>query len=159
MKLWDFALEFYASDGVAPLCLELQHRAGVDVNILIYAVWLASRNDSEISRSDIAKADASVRAWREEVVRPMRAVRRYLKAHSDPVPSEQAEMLRDDVKNLELAAERLQLEVLERGAPDATNAFKLAPPWRVREVIKSVSKYYDDEAENIMFPSIDRQIR
>lgn len=150
MRLWDFALEFYARKGVAPLCLELQDRAGVDVNILIYAVWLASHDDSDVTETDIERADVIAREWRDEVVRPLRSIRRYLKSHSGPARRDETDRLRSEVKKLELAAERIELETLERDGPKTIQAFRSASPERLRRTIKLVVRHYDvDALENL----------
>ena len=66
--------------------LELQARHGLDVNLVLLCCWLASRGVAadEPSLGRIAAAAAS---WQEAFVRPLRAVRRRLKADlADPRP-------------------------------------------------------------------------
>jgi len=105
---WKFSLRFYAQPGVAPACIELQDDAGVDVNLLFLFIFLAEAGRS-VARVDVARIDAAIAPWRNEVVRPLRAARRALK-NSPGVSG--AETLRSEVKRIELEAERLQQEAL-----------------------------------------------
>ena len=38
--LWRFSLAFYARPGVAEALIALQDRAGLDVNLMLFALWL-----------------------------------------------------------------------------------------------------------------------
>ncbi|MHB2263777.1 TIGR02444 family protein [Aliihoeflea sp. PC F10.4] len=142
MRLWDFALEFYARDGVAPLCLELQDRAGVDVNVLIYMVWLASHNEGKFSDADIERADKYTQEWRDNVVRPLRAVRRYLKLTSAFASRERTETLRDNVKAIELDCERIEIDALELSNPVDNNLFILISKDDINSIFNQINNYY-----------------
>jgi len=112
---WKFSLRFYAQPGVAQACIELQDMAGVDVNLLFLLIFFADSQCS-LSRDDVAKIDAAIAPWRNEVVRPLRAVRRALKSN---LGVSGAETLRSEVKRIELEAERLQQEALFAMFPTA----------------------------------------
>ena len=116
---WQFSLEFYARPRVAGACLELQDGAGVDVNLLLYLLFLAN-HERAVGRDDVARLDALVATWREHAVRPLRALRRELKAGIAPVPVIDSELLRSAIKRDELEAERIEQELLERLAPVPT---------------------------------------
>ena len=116
---WRFSLRFYARPGVAPACLDLQDGAGVDVNVMLYVLFLAQQGRL-IERDEVARLDAMARSWRDQVVQPLRTMRRQLKGSIGPLDPESSANLRADVKRIELAAERLQQETLERLAPCAS---------------------------------------
>lgn len=116
---WRFSLHFYALPGVAPACLELQESAGVDVNVLLYLLFLAGQGRI-VERNDVARIDAVVKSWREQVVRPLRGVRRQLKNGMEGIDHTGCERLRSDVKRVELEAERIEQQTLERLVPAAT---------------------------------------
>ena len=40
---WQFSIKFYAVPGVPQACIELQDQAKVDVNILFFLLWNATR--------------------------------------------------------------------------------------------------------------------
>ncbi len=104
---------------MAGACLELQDRAGVDVNLLLYLLFLAN-HERAVGRDDVARLDAMVATWRERAVLPLRALRRELKTGIAPVPVTDTESLRSAIKRDELEAERVEQELLERHAPVAT---------------------------------------
>ncbi len=114
VTLWTFSLHFYALPGVAPACLRCQDEAGADVNLMLYLLWEA-RSGIRVAPAEIESIDAVVRDWREQVVQPLRSVRRYLKTVSEPF--EEAAKLREAIKSAELEAERQEQETLSRHAP------------------------------------------
>ncbi len=74
---WDYSLATYSLDGVASTCLALQDTIGLDVNLLLYAAWLA-RMDQRLSGEHLAGVEAEIVDWRERVIKPLRALRRQL---------------------------------------------------------------------------------
>jgi hypothetical protein len=54
-----------------------------------------------------------VQSWRDEIVRPLRAIRRRLKAGPPPAPNEVTDELRARIKASELESERVELMQLE----------------------------------------------
>jgi len=110
---WRFSLKFYAMPGVGAACIELQDRCGVDVNVLLFLLFLADQN-RVISAEDAARIDAQARPWREGVVVPLRAARRSLRTPIGAFDRDAAETLRGNVKRIELEAERIQQETLEQ---------------------------------------------
>ncbi len=99
--LWDFSLELYARPDVAAACIEAQDHFAADVNLLLYAAWLA-RQDLELDQNQWRELAASVADWRQRVIEPLRGLRRDWRA----LPA--AGALREQVKALELAAEQAQ---------------------------------------------------
>jgi len=120
---WRFSLGFYRVPGVAEACIRLQDEAGVDVNVLFFLLWQASLARA-FTRDDVAGVEARIAPWREQVVVPLRAIRRQIKTPPPAIEAGTAEAYRTKVKGLELEAERLQQEALfalaqagEFGAP------------------------------------------
>jgi uncharacterized protein (TIGR02444 family) len=108
---WAFALQIYAEPGVAEACLRLQDEAGVDVMLLLTVAFSCHRG-IPISSADIAAMDESCRPWREQIVKPLRALRTALKSGPRPAPNAVTEILRNQVKASELLAERLANDLL-----------------------------------------------
>jgi uncharacterized protein (TIGR02444 family) len=119
-SFWEFSLGFYDRPGVAEACLQLQDQAGVDVNVLLYALFLAT-GLREIDRTDAARIDACAKTWREQVVIPLRTLRRQLKIGIEPYEPADTARLRSTVKRVELDAERIEQEYLERLFPPGTS--------------------------------------
>jgi len=124
---WQFSLAFYARPGVADACLALQDETGADVNVMFYVLFLAGQL-RQIDRVDAAHIDASIKAWREIVVVPLRTLRRRLKTSIEPIAVADAEALRSAVKRLELDAERIEQEWLEANVPAATLGTQATSP-------------------------------
>jgi uncharacterized protein (TIGR02444 family) len=99
---WAFSLAFYARPGIAEICLALQDRDGLDVNILLLCCWLGWSGQGHLARHEVPAVEAGVAAWRGAVVERLRTLRRALKGMTNPV----APALRQDVQRLELVAER-----------------------------------------------------
>lgn len=113
---WRFSLAFYAVPGIAAACIALQDRHGVDINVLLFLLFLAEAGRT-VSPDDVARIEAEVRAWRDGVVVPLRAARRNLRAPIGRIDRDAAEVLRADAKRIELQAERIQQETLDRLFP------------------------------------------
>ena len=108
---WRFSLNFYRQAGVAEACIALQDDCGVDVNLMLFMLWLAA-GGRQLSTDNIRELDAAVRAWRELTIVPIRDVRRKLKAAPTMLEAGKQEAFRTKIKALELEAERLQQEAL-----------------------------------------------
>jgi uncharacterized protein (TIGR02444 family) len=108
---WRFSLRFYRQPGVADACIALQDGCGVDVNVLLFFLWLA-RARRCISPDVAQQVCAKAAPWRDDVVAPLRAVRRRLKGGSTLVERGAAERFRTAIKAVELESERLQQEAL-----------------------------------------------
>jgi len=119
-ELWDFSLDVYGREGVAPAYLALQARHGADVNLLLFCCWCATSGRGALKDEGLARARAAVTGWHEGVVRGLRLVRMRLKREPGPGSPEQAETLRKRVQALELEAEHVEQLAL----------FGLAPPAR-----------------------------
>lgn len=105
---WKFSLAVYAQPGVAAECLALQSALGIDVNALLFCVWLGAEKKLLLNNKNFEAIDACVRRWHQTVVRPLRAVRQTMK----PMP----EMADDAVKDLrkDIAAVELRAEQVEQ---------------------------------------------
>lgn len=108
MSLWQWSLQAYARPGVPEACLSLQDEHGQNVSFLLWAVWAEGADAPAL-----AAGAAAARGWEEAVLRPVRAVRRTLKASFPAVDDGAREALREDVKAAELRAERVLMESLE----------------------------------------------
>jgi uncharacterized protein (TIGR02444 family) len=106
---WRFSLRFYRAPGVADACIALQDGCGVDVNVLLFVLWLAGER-RQIGVAEACRIDMTAMPWRDGVVVPLRALRRQLKDGVPPIGHD--EVFRNRVKAIELEAERLEQEAL-----------------------------------------------
>ncbi|AYG63510.1 TIGR02444 family protein (plasmid) [Rhizobium jaguaris] len=110
--LWNFSVSLYEATGVSDACLSLQDESDLDVPVLLFAAWLGTRS-VPLPADDLERIAKSVDAWREEVVVPLRTLRKRLKTGPAPAPCKRTEALRNTIKGAELSAERIELYVLE----------------------------------------------
>jgi uncharacterized protein (TIGR02444 family) len=96
---------------VADACIRLQEEAGVDVNLLLFLLWHATRKRA-LSAAEVAELEQRIGAWRDMTVIPLRGVRRALKSPPALVAPATAELFRTRIKAVELEAERLQQEAM-----------------------------------------------
>jgi uncharacterized protein (TIGR02444 family) len=110
--LWDFAVRLYGRPGVAQACLGLQEAVGANVPILLLAAWLG-RQSKILDAGMIASVGADMSPWHDQVVSPLRQLRRLLKVAPHPAPSPSTDALRERIKTCELEAERIEIAQLE----------------------------------------------
>lgn len=107
--LWPFAVHVYALPGVSELCLRLQDEHRLDVGVLLAILWRSCRG---------AAVDAATLDRMLDAAAPMQARVRELRALRVAVGSDRAREPRwqetyEHLKAAELAAERVELSVLE----------------------------------------------
>lgn len=100
---WTFSTTFYATPKVEATCLELQDRDGLEVNLVLFCLFAAQQH-VRFERTSVQAMQNIGRVWGNEIVAPLRAVRRSLKVHE--VGNEQVRILRKEVKRVELEAEK-----------------------------------------------------
>ncbi len=108
---WTFSLGYYRGAGVSEACLELQDNCGVDVNVVLFLLWMASQKRALAADEVRALAD-KVRPWQVDVIGPIRALRRKLKTDAPLLDKGAAELFRTKIKAVELESERLQQEAM-----------------------------------------------
>ena len=110
--LWSFSLTTYAHPGVEQACLQLQS-AGVNVCLLLCGAWLGQRGVA-CDEQRLQQLRSVAASWDIDVVRPLRTLRTQWKVGS--TQDSDLHALREQVKALELEAERHLLLRLERAA-------------------------------------------
>jgi uncharacterized protein (TIGR02444 family) len=106
--LWRFAEALYQRPGVEAACLHLQAKEA-DVCLLLCAAWLEARKIA-CNNERAATLRNLAQPWQQQVVLPLRQLRQNWR---EPAQSDSAlATLREQIKQLELAAEREQLERL-----------------------------------------------
>ena len=109
-SLWRFSLAFYAHPGVSEALIGLQDRAGCDVNLMLFALWLGVSGRGRLTKEELAIATRIVRPIGADIVEPLRELRRKLRSD----PDADVQRLREGIKALELAAEKIVQSRLAR---------------------------------------------
>ncbi|HEV2097374.1 MAG TPA: DUF2390 domain-containing protein, partial [Stellaceae bacterium] len=58
--LWGFALDFYALPDVPGALIELQDRARLDINLMLFALWHGLSGRGHLDAESLAAADKAV---------------------------------------------------------------------------------------------------
>ena len=111
--LWEWAVEVYGREGVAERSLWFQDERAANVPLMLFICWAVTQGVAP-DRALLARARQITTLWHKEVVVPLRGLRGALKADSKGIPVELARRFRDEVKSLELEAERVELDTLGR---------------------------------------------
>ena len=117
---WDFSLEVYGAADVAPACLALQERYHIDVNFLLFCLWLGRTGYGDVGAAEIARLHGAIEAWHGEVVRHLRTVRKRLK---EPLAAEDRALalsLRQRIQKIEIDAEHIEQLMLGAALPEAS---------------------------------------
>lgn len=107
-SIWDFALGWYAVDGVHGDCLVAQDTYGLDVTALIFALYRAHLRQG----FDAGLAVELARTVSARVIEPLRTARTALKSMPRLINPGAAQALREQVQSAELDAEKLLLSAL-----------------------------------------------
>jgi uncharacterized protein (TIGR02444 family) len=110
--LWRYALAFYRRPGVSEACLSLQAHIGLDVCVLIYALY-AVQSERLITADSLLKTDQVLKAWREQVVMPLRQIRQATKFGISGIAQNGNNWVREQIKTTEVNAEQVALAYLD----------------------------------------------
>ncbi len=111
-EAWAFVCRVYDVAGIAPACLALQDRHGIDVSLLLFALWAGLAYGRRFDADELARLDAVATPWQSEVVAPLRALRRRLRTGPATIPEPERAARRSELLALELACERTELRTL-----------------------------------------------
>jgi uncharacterized protein (TIGR02444 family) len=117
--IWDFVLNYYKQQGVSESAIALQDSIGLDVNMVLFLMWLAGQKRT-LSEADIRRIGETSRGWQHQVVVPIRAIRRLLKENAPLVQQETALAYRKKIQALEIEGEQLQLNAMAGLIPSLT---------------------------------------
>ncbi len=145
---WRFSLALYARPGVADALIALQDRAGLDVNLILFGLWVGARHGLNLECDRFAAATEAT-AELNGVVRNIRALRRQLGAAD-------SDILRRALLQLELAAER---QVQRRLALCVTaGTLSQAPGDRRSAAQANLARYLRDESESPEAAALRREL-
>lgn len=144
--IWPFAVELYQADGMKRICLLLQDNYHINVNLLLWAIWL-DHMQRPVEAELLQLADRRIAVWHGRVIVPLRRLRRVLpKVYG-------CQWLRNRLANLEIRAEKKELQMLQRLAnqywqgPQELQRQKL--PTYLQLVLENVPEHYLAEVTQI----------
>ncbi len=119
---WAFSLTAYAKPHVADCCLQLQDHYDADVNLLLWSIWL-EQQQIRLTDARLAMALELIQRWNTDYVQALRNLRRAMKREFAQ-DLERVAVVRDNIKQAELAAEKQEQQWLE----------SLAQGWNVEAI-------------------------
>jgi uncharacterized protein (TIGR02444 family) len=156
---WEFSLQLYARHGVAEASLALQDRFDADVNMLFFVLW-AAESRRILNGADISELIALVQPWRDEVVRPLRVARRFLKTTT--WKTSETDSLRKRIQEQELDAERLQQLVLEtrldQFAVCAVAGYDDCAAQNLKNYAASINAEFPDEQVSVLLSALEARL-
>lgn len=93
----------------------MQDRFGVDVNLLLFCVYVGVKHSLILSERDISQIYALIEPWQKNVVLPFRTIRKTMKlmrTHFGEHLSVTIETLRTKIKTLEIESEHIEQTML-----------------------------------------------
>lgn len=121
-SLWDFSLAHYAKPLVADTCLQLQDSYGINVNVLLWTLWLENHNKL-LTQEKLQLALDAIALWDVNYVQPLRQLRRKMKQDFADNLVQVADV-RDQIKHAELLAEKQEQQWLDnvaQGWPESSS--------------------------------------
>jgi uncharacterized protein (TIGR02444 family) len=147
LSFWTFSLAVYGNAAVQRECLDLQDRHGINVNLLLFCVFVGAVHGAVLSRADVKQAESIVHRWDREIVSALRAARRALKSFSDDASSADLNSLYNNVKAQELEAEKHEQRMLERWCAERVSARSKALPCVAVE--KNITALFETLVEEV----------
>ena len=139
-SFWNWMLRVYPRPGLSEALIALQDREGLNVNALLFSVWLACRS-GRLTREE---ADEIVRLnseWANEIVAPVRTVRRVLKTSTLIAEDKKAD-IRKRIQGIELELEEMHCALLEeRATPDCADS-EMEPESRAELASDNLRQYF-----------------
>ena len=139
---WDFSLDVYMSEGVGAACLDLQDAHELDVNVLLYCMWVGASGRGAITADQMSVVTGAVAEWHHEVVRALRAVRVRMKGGVGESPADLTESLRQRIQKAEIDCEHTEQLMLATSL-DLSADEERAPADRLADAVSNISAYFD----------------
>lgn len=154
VSFWDFSLQHYARPGVADVCLQLQDERGLNVNLLLWCLWLEECG-LELDAVRLQAAQKTIRVWDEHYVIPLRQLRRRMKVEFG-IEDPDIDQLRRHIKQAELLAEKqvqMQLESLAKVWLASARNARLPPGHNLSIYLQEYNLNNHSELRSLLVPS------
>jgi uncharacterized protein (TIGR02444 family) len=138
---WDFSLSVYMSEGVGVACLDLQDAHELDVNVLLFCMWLGASGRGALTTTEMKTVTGAVQEWHHDVVRELRAVRVRMKGGMPPAPADLSESLRQRIQKAEIDCEHTE-QLMLAGAIDKEADDSRADAHRLVDAVANIAAYF-----------------
>jgi uncharacterized protein (TIGR02444 family) len=121
-QFWSYSLNLYPA--IKDLCLHWQDHLGVNINLLLFLLYLDKQQQS-LSEKQLQQLEELLVRFSREVTQSIRTLRRTLP--SPWLESEMQHPLRQQLLNTELAAEKLEQQLLVQQFNQLSSSADLLP--------------------------------
>lgn len=135
--MWEFSLTVYGTADVEQACLLMQDKLDIDVNLLLTCLWLAVTGRGRFSTGELEDIETQVAYWQQQIIQPLRQVRRQLKDLSR-VGGTVHNTLRKSVSACELDAEQVEQQMLEQALLHRHPDISLGQARRLSDALQNV---------------------
>lgn len=111
-EFWDFSIEYYSICEVEKNCLKLQDQFDLNVNLILFCYWLATKNHI-LNKEQWQQVLLASQPW-EEVIKPLRLSRKMMKDSSIAWPSDFKLETKKSVSSIEINTEHMQQLSIEQ---------------------------------------------
>ena len=138
---WDFSLEVYMAGGVGQACLELQDAHELDVNVLLFCLWVGASGRGALDDTQMSDVLGAVHDWHHNIVRELRTVRTYMKGGVGSAPTAITESLRQRIQKTEIDCEHAE-QLMLAGSIDLEEVPDRKTEDRLADTVENVSTYF-----------------
>ncbi|MDC1382337.1 TIGR02444 family protein [Candidatus Puniceispirillum sp.] len=156
-SLWSFASSVYQKEGVGPACLALQNQCHVDIPML-FSIAFACGKGKKILKGDVINLKSLASPWQTDVVQALRHIRTQLKTGPHPAPNSKTAELREQVKVSELAAEKIQIEIMQSWIDNLKISYHKNSPPKLSIMIDSITIFVASNCRGAITPSQHKHI-
>ncbi|GAA0672090.1 MULTISPECIES: TIGR02444 family protein [Rheinheimera] len=121
-SFWQYSLSLYPA--VKELCLQWQDNFGVNINLLLFLLYLDKQQQS-LDETQLKQLEDLLKHFSTEVTQSIRSLRRTLP--SPWLESEMQQALRQQLLSTELAAEKLEQQLLVQQFNQLSHSDDLLP--------------------------------
>jgi len=130
---WQFACDLYSKGDMQTRLLDYQNQLGKNVNLCLLLYYLDSLKLA-VSQTQLNKLEQSICEFDQQVLKPLRATRAYLKANQTEIAD--YALIRKELLSTELKLEKQQQQMLV----EKVNTLTLEPDSRTTNVMLYVGE-------------------
>ncbi len=108
----DFSASLYCKPGIADASLFVQERYGLNINLVLFCVWVADTGGGALTTGNIATALRRLADWQKHVIKPLREIRRACRHEALGIPECLLQTFQPQIETVELGAEHIEQLVL-----------------------------------------------
>ena len=126
-QFWDFSLAYYKYSDSAELMLELQNSHNLDVNLILFSLWIGSCHGSRLEQTHFHILDNAIEGWRANITQPLRNIRQSCK-HLGDLDATTRNSFTKMAANIEIRSEHACQAILTRQFFNLENIKNISDP-------------------------------